>query len=66
MEYFETQKLKQEWGDKPCPHVHLEKVYYVGAFLINYACIRCGKEFTIAEKMERDKDSTIGLAYGRS
>jgi len=55
MEYFETQKLKDEWGNTPCHHPHLEKVYYVGAFLINYACTQCGKEFTIARKMERDK-----------
>lgn len=52
MEYFAAQKIKEEWGDKPCDHPRLEKVYYSGAFLINYACIRCGHEFTIAQKME--------------
>ncbi len=52
MEYFAQQKLKEEWGMKPCSHPHLEKVFYSGAFLINYACTLCGKEFTIAEKME--------------
>lgn len=52
MEYFETQALKETWGQKPCDHPHLEKVYYAGAFLINYACTQCGKEFTIAQKME--------------
>lgn len=52
MEYFYQQKLKEAWGDKPCVHPHLEKVYYTGAFLTNYACIQCGKEFTIAQKME--------------
>ncbi len=66
MEYFAVQALKEEWGGKPCDHPHLEKVYYVGAFLINYACTQCGKEFTIAQKMELyeirkkgKKDATI-------
>jgi hypothetical protein len=55
MEYFATQKLKESWGKKPCDHPRLEKVYYVGAFLINYACIDCGADFTIAQKMEIDE-----------
>lgn len=55
MEYFATQKIKEEWGKKPCDHPRLEKVYYSGAFLINYACVRCGKDFSISEKMEIDE-----------
>jgi hypothetical protein len=55
MEYFATQTLKESWGNKPCEHPHLEKVYYSGAFLINYACTTCGKDFTIAQKMELDE-----------
>jgi len=54
MEYYQALKLKKEWGDKPCSHPELEKVYYTGAFLINYVCTQCGAEFTIAEKMEMD------------
>jgi hypothetical protein len=52
MEYYAVLKLKDEWGDKPCDHPRLEKVYYTGAFLINYACTTCGAEFTISQKME--------------
>ena len=52
MEYLEAQRIKAEWGDKPCDHPHLEKEYYVGAFLTNYVCTTCGKEFTIPQKME--------------
>lgn len=52
MEYYYQQRLKESWGDKPCNHPHLEKVYYTGAFLTNYACVQCGKEFSIAQKME--------------
>ena len=55
MEYIIAQKLKDTWGKEPCDHPRLEKEYYVGAFLINYVCIQCGKEFTIAQKLEMDK-----------
>jgi hypothetical protein len=55
MEYIIAQKLKDAWGKKPCDHPRLEKEYYVGAFLINYVCIQCGKEFTIAQKLEMDE-----------
>jgi hypothetical protein len=54
MEYYAAQKLKDSWGKKLCDHPNLEKEYYVGAFLVNYVCIRCGKEFTIAQKFEID------------
>jgi hypothetical protein len=54
MEFLVAQKLKEEWGDKPCVHVHLEKMYYAGAFLIVYGCRQCGAEFTIAQKLEMD------------
>jgi hypothetical protein len=55
MEYYDAQKVKESWNRKPCDHPHLEKEYYVGAFLINYVCIQCGQEFTIAQKFEMDE-----------
>jgi hypothetical protein len=55
MEYLQSQKLKEEWGNKPCNHPKLEKVYYAGAFLINYSCTQCGADFTIAQKLELDE-----------
>jgi hypothetical protein len=55
MEYYAAQKQKDSWGKKPCDHPRLEKEYYTGAFLINYVCTQCGKEFTIAQKLELDK-----------
>jgi len=55
MEYYEVQKIKEQWGDKPCEHVRIEKMFYTGAFLTVYVCTVCGKEFSIAEKLERDE-----------
>lgn len=52
MEYNKALKLKEEWGNKPCDHPGFEKVYYSGAFLINYVCTTCGAEFTISQKLE--------------
>jgi len=54
MEYYTAQKIKMEWGEKPCDHPHLEREYYSGAFLTNYVCVECGTEFSIAQKMEID------------
>ena len=54
MEYQKAQQLKEEWGKKQCDHPRFEKVYYTGAFLMNYACTKCGADFTIAEKLEFD------------
>jgi hypothetical protein len=55
MEYYNLQKVKDEWGTKPCEHPSLEKIFYTGAFLTTYCCSSCGKEFTIAQKMEMDE-----------
>jgi hypothetical protein len=54
MEYYAAQKVKDSWGNEPCDHPHIEKEYYAGAFLINFVCTQCGKEFTIARKFEID------------
>ena len=56
MEYSTFVKLKESWGGKLCDHPVLEKVYFIGAFLINYACTRCGAEFTIAQKLEIEEE----------
>jgi len=56
MEFYAAQKLKDSWGDKPCDHSQFEKIYYAGAFLITYACTRCGAELTIAQKLAIDEE----------
>ncbi len=68
MEYSKALKLKEEWGNKPCDHPKLEKVYYSGAYLINYVCTTCGLEFTISQKLEideirKEKKATIQAAF---
>jgi len=55
MEYYVALKVKEAWGNKPCDHPHIEKEYYTGAFLTNWICTQCGKEFTISEKLEMDQ-----------
>jgi hypothetical protein len=55
MEYSISMKLKESWGEKTCDHPRLEKVYYVGAFLINYSCTTCGADFTVSQKLEMDQ-----------
>jgi len=55
MEYYNLQKVRDEWGLKPCEHPSFEKIFYTGAFLTVYCCSACGKEFTISQKMEIDE-----------
>jgi hypothetical protein len=62
MEYYEALKIREKWGDKPCEHQHLEKMYYAGAFLTVYTCSDCAREFTIAEKLEMD---SIAMKSGK-
>jgi hypothetical protein len=59
MEYYTSLKLKEGWGKKPCDHPRFEKVYYTGAYLINYSCTACGADFTISQKMEIDEDRKV-------
>ncbi|HNR42638.1 MAG TPA: hypothetical protein PKL65_10440 [Bacteroidales bacterium] len=55
MEFNQSLKLKEQWGNKPCDHPKVEKVYYAGAFVLNYSCILCGTDFTVAEKLELEQ-----------
>ena len=59
MEYYVAQKVKETWGKKPCDHPKLEKEYYAGAFLVNWICTQCGREFTIAEKLGMDQERKL-------
>ncbi len=59
MEYIQAQKLREQWGDKPCDHYKFEKLYYTGAFLVTYVCTDCGAEFTIPQKMEIEEQRKI-------
>ncbi len=59
MEYLVVQKIREEWGDKPCDHPVLEKETYTGAFLVTWVCTTCGKEFTIPEKLELYREKRL-------
>lgn len=54
MEYSTAVALREDWGEKPCDHEHLEKETYVGTYLVTWVCPHCGREFKIAEKLEMD------------
>ena len=44
--------LKEEWGDKPCPHPAFAKEYDLGARTGNYVCTQCGTTFTFRQRAE--------------
>lgn len=57
MDYLKAEKLRKEWGDKPCLHpnfeveTHLDSEY-VAVKTGDYVCTCCGQDFT---KEERDR-----------
>ncbi len=67
MEYFSAQKLREEWGNKPCNHPKIEKEYYADTHTLDYVCRQCGKEFTLLEMIEtkdnQRKNRRVGVTY---
>jgi len=55
MQTHEATKRREEWGEEPCSHDHIEKEYYLGAHTGDYVCTTCGQNFTSVEKAEHDR-----------
>lgn len=47
MQLKEAQKIRKQWGDKPCTleNHSLEKEYYLGSDTGDYVCTICGRSF---------------------
>lgn len=45
-------ELREGWGDRPCDHPQLAKVYDLGAHTGSFACTSCGRLFSFREKAE--------------
>jgi hypothetical protein len=52
MKQKRAQELRDAWGDAPCPHPQLAKLYDLGAHTGSYACVKCGHVFSFREKAE--------------
>jgi hypothetical protein len=52
MKVKRAKELQDEWGDAPCEHPQLAKVYDLGAHTGSFACVKCGKMFSFREKAE--------------
>jgi len=55
MQTREAAERREEWGEKPCNHDHVEREYYLGAHTGDYVCTTCGRDFTSMEEVERDR-----------
>jgi len=42
MQFDEAQRLRKEWGNKPCDHPTIEKEFYLGTGTGDYVCTKCG------------------------
>ncbi len=56
MQTYRANRLKEEWGDKPCNHPVLEKEFYIDIPTKEYVCTTCGDVFTKAEMMKIEKE----------
>ena len=45
-------ELRDAWGDAPCDHPKLAKLYDLGAHTGSFACTRCGRILSFREKAE--------------
>ena len=52
MDYEKAMKLKEKWGNKPCPHPSFQKEYYLTSQTGDYVCVQCGETFTVEQKEE--------------
>jgi hypothetical protein len=52
MRTLRAEELRNEWGDKPCSHPQLEKLYHQGWPTGNFACTTCGQVRTGAAEKE--------------
>lgn len=43
MQIKKANKLREEWGNKPCDHPSLEKEYHNGSATGDYVCKQCGE-----------------------
>ena len=52
MKQKRAQELRDAWGDAPCDHPQLAKLYDLGAHTGSFACVKCGRVFSFREKAE--------------
>lgn len=47
-----AQELRDAWGEAPCDHPQLAKLYDLGERTGGYVCVQCGHVFSFREKAE--------------
>ena len=52
MKVKRAQELRDAWGEAPCEHPELSRLYDKGERTGTYGCTTCGKIFTFREKAE--------------
>jgi hypothetical protein len=57
MQIDEAKKLRINWGNKHCEHLHFEKEYDRGAHTGDYVCTTCGKVFLSREEAEQSQNN---------
>jgi hypothetical protein len=47
-----AEELRETWGDAPCEHPQLAKLYDLGVATGGFVCVQCGRELSFREKTE--------------
>lgn len=58
MQFEKANRLRDEWGDKPCSHPSTEKEYYLGADTGDRVCSQCGRVVDESEDDKNDKSKS--------
>ena len=56
MQRKDAEKLRKEWGNKPCNHPHIDKLYELG-FHTDYVCTQCGEEHAERDSFKYTRQS---------
>ena len=64
MQYDEAERLRIEWGGKPCDHNHVEREYFLGVQTGDWICTTCGEEFTSMDEVRRARQRRFGGGEG--
>jgi hypothetical protein len=50
MQVKDAERLRNSYGDRPCPHPTFAKEYYLGSHTGEYVCKQCGRTFSTTER----------------
>jgi len=57
-----AKRLREQWGNKPCDHLNLDREYDLGGHTGDVVCVQCGRSFASRADAEADAARRLGNA----